>query len=80
MHTAPAPSCSQVYTALLKVWQPEGRKLIQEALDVLVPLLPMRLAQAPEVKYPMWIRWTKVRRKKSTKVRGWKAWRTKSNS
>lgn len=36
----------QVFGALLRAHQPEGRELVREALDVLVPALPKRLSEA----------------------------------
>lgn len=49
----------QVYVALLKNHQNEGRALVTQALDVLAPVLPTRTAgnQGPEARYPLWAKW-----------------------
>jgi hypothetical protein len=56
--TCPEKIYLQVYTAMIKAWQPEGRQQIHEALDLILPLLPSKLHD-PGAKVPMWIRWTK---------------------
>ena len=49
----------QVYVALLRAHQNEGRALVTQALDVLGPVLPARCAgnQGPEPRYPIWAKW-----------------------
>lgn len=49
----------QVYVALLRAHQNEGRALVTQALDVLAPVLPTRTAsnQGPEARYPLWAKW-----------------------
>jgi len=48
---------SQVFVALLRISQPDGRRaIIRQALDVLTPALVRRLPQG-ENRYPIWIRW-----------------------
>ena len=57
---APEKIILQVYVALLRSHQAEGRSLVQEALDVLTPSLPSRLVEPSSgAKYPIWIRYTK---------------------
>ncbi|KAJ5089065.1 hypothetical protein N7532_007749 [Penicillium argentinense] len=49
----------QVYVALLRAHQNEGRALVTQALDVLAPVLPTRTAgnQGAEARYPLWAKW-----------------------
>ncbi|KAE8346166.1 hypothetical protein BDV24DRAFT_124376 [Aspergillus arachidicola] len=53
----------QVYVALLRAHQNEGKALVTQALDVLAPVLPTRImtasssAQAPDARYPLWAKW-----------------------
>lgn len=53
----------QVYVALLRAHQNEGKALVTQALDVLAPVLPSRImsatsnAQAPDTRYPLWAKW-----------------------
>ncbi|KAL3706148.1 transcription-associated protein 1 [Talaromyces marneffei ATCC 18224] len=54
----------QVYVALLRAHQNEGKALVTQALDVLAPILPTRITaptqssqQAPDLRYPMWAKW-----------------------
>lgn len=49
----------QVYVALLRAHQNEGRALVTQALDVLAPVLPNRTAgnQGAEARYPLWAKW-----------------------
>lgn len=49
----------QVYVALLRAHQNEGRALVTQALDVLAPVLPTRTAgtSGPEARYPLWAKW-----------------------
>ncbi|KAA8493601.1 Transcription-associated protein 1 [Porphyridium purpureum] len=59
-YVAPDKIILQVYVALLRACQPEGRTLVRKALDVLTPVLPIRLPHhAEEHKYPIWIRYIK---------------------
>ncbi|KAB8073752.1 hypothetical protein BDV29DRAFT_133154 [Aspergillus leporis] len=53
----------QVYVALLRAHQNEGKALVTQALDVLAPVLPTRImtassnAQTPDARYPLWAKW-----------------------
>lgn len=52
----------QVYVALLRAHQNEGKALVTQALDVLAPILPTRLLsnsnnQAADSRYPLWAKW-----------------------
>lgn len=59
-YQAPGKIVLQVYVALLRACQPEGRELVHQALDILTPALPRRLSHNPsDHKFPIWIRYTK---------------------
>ena len=72
-YDTPTKITSQIYQALLKAHQNEGRSLVVQALDLIAPKLPERLkAAANEPKlperhkpapidpnYPIWARWPK---------------------
>lgn len=59
-YQAPDKIILQVFVALLRACQGEGKELVQEALDILTPALPHQLEHNPAVhKYPLWIRYTK---------------------
>ncbi|RAH67424.1 histone acetyltransferase TRA1 [Aspergillus aculeatinus CBS 121060] len=52
----------QVYVALLRAHQNEGKALVTQALDVLAPVLPTRILsasgnQGPDFRYPLWAKW-----------------------
>ncbi|KKK18394.1 hypothetical protein P175DRAFT_0247193 [Aspergillus ochraceoroseus IBT 24754] len=53
----------QVYVALLRAHQNEGKALVTQALDVLAPVLPTRIlaatsnAQTQDTRYPLWAKW-----------------------
>ena len=58
----------QVYVALLRAHQNEGKALVTQALDVLAPVLPARVfaannaaggsnSQAADARYPLWAKW-----------------------
>ncbi|KAJ5908627.1 PIK-related kinase FATC [Penicillium taxi] len=49
----------QVYVALLRAHQNEGRALVTQALDVLAPVLPIRTTAGNqgEARYPLWAKW-----------------------
>ncbi|GAB1218167.1 hypothetical protein ATERTT37_007420 [Aspergillus terreus] len=53
----------QVYVALLRAHQNEGKALVTQALDVLAPVLPTRIlsantsAQTSDTRYPLWAKW-----------------------
>lgn len=59
-YPAPVKIILQVYVALLRACQGDGKDLVQQALDILTPALPRRLIHNPvDHKYPIWIRYTK---------------------
>lgn len=49
----------QIYVACLKAHQNEGRALVVQALDLIAPVLPRRLKEQADPKYPSWARWPK---------------------
>ena len=55
----PSKIVNQIYVALLKAHQNEGRALVIQALDVIAPVLTKRLTGPGDSKYPMWAKWPK---------------------
>ena len=55
----PSKIVSQIYVALLKAHQNEGRALVIQALDLVAPVLPKRLNGPGDSKLPMWAKWPK---------------------
>ena len=58
-YESPPKIVNQVYVALLKAYQTEGRALVIQALDLIAPVLPKRLQGAGDAKFPMWAKWPK---------------------
>lgn len=58
-YDTPVKIVSQVYIALLRAHQNEGRALVIQALDMVAPVLPKRMANAGDSKYPVWAKWPK---------------------
>ena len=56
---SPSKIVNQIYVALLKAHQNEGRALVIQALDLMAPVLPKRLTGPGDAKYPMWAKWPK---------------------
>jgi transformation/transcription domain-associated protein len=57
---SPAKMTIQIYVALLRAHQNEGKLLVREALDRLTPVLPKRvISAAGETGAPGWAKWTK---------------------
>ena len=56
---APEKIILQVFVALLRNFQAEGKHLVREALDILTPALPARLQESGQARYAIWIRYTK---------------------
>lgn len=56
---SPAKIVNQVYVALLKAHQNEGKALVTQALDLIGPVLPKRLQSSNDPKYPMWAKLAK---------------------
>ena len=55
----PAKIINQIYVACLKAHQNEGRALVVQALDLIAPVLPRRLKDQSDPRYPMWAKWPK---------------------
>ncbi|KAJ1570141.1 hypothetical protein HK096_003231 [Nowakowskiella sp. JEL0078] len=59
----PAKIVNQIFVYLLKLQQNEVRALVKQALDILLPALPLRTQQPPSAggtpSAPYWIRWIK---------------------
>jgi transformation/transcription domain-associated protein len=55
----PSKIVNQIYVALLKAHQNEGRALVIQALDLIARVLPKRLSGLGDSKYPMWAKWPK---------------------
>ncbi|KAA8905830.1 FAT domain-containing protein [Sphaerosporella brunnea] len=53
----PSKIVIQIYVALLKAHQHEGRPLVTQALELIAPVLKKRVPTRPEDKYPIWARW-----------------------
>ncbi|KAJ4837648.1 hypothetical protein Tsubulata_032331 [Turnera subulata] len=56
-YQAPEKIILQVFVALLRTCQPDNELLVKQALDILMPALPWRLALGARM--PIWIRYTK---------------------
>ncbi|SLM34988.1 histone acetylase complex subunit [Lasallia pustulata] len=56
----PSKIVNQIYVALLRAHQNEGRALVIQALDLMAPVLPKRLTgQGNDPRFPMWSKWPK---------------------
>lgn len=55
----PSKIVNQIYVALLKAHQNEGRALVIQALDLIARVLPKRLSGLGDSKFPMWAKWPK---------------------
>jgi transformation/transcription domain-associated protein len=53
----PSKIVIQIYVALLKAHQHEGRPLVTQALELIAPVLKQRVPTRPDDKYPIWSRW-----------------------
>ena len=58
-YDTPVKITTQIYQALLKAHQNEGRALVVQALDLIAPKLPERLKTSSDPRYPLWARWPK---------------------
>nr|KAJ3422805.1 hypothetical protein HK105_006243 [Polyrhizophydium stewartii] len=58
-YDTPVKIVSQIYVALLRAHQSEGRILVKQALDTLIPVLPTRLANpaGDRVRMPLFVQW-----------------------
>lgn len=56
-YESPSKVAVQIYVSLLRAHQNEGKTLVTQALEILTPVLPQRITQAGDPKYPLWARW-----------------------
>ncbi|KAF7507630.1 hypothetical protein GJ744_010300 [Endocarpon pusillum] len=56
-YESPQKVAVQIYVSLLRAHQNEGKALVTQALEILTPVLPQRVTQAGDPKYPLWARW-----------------------
>ncbi|KAH6600577.1 hypothetical protein BASA50_002141 [Batrachochytrium salamandrivorans] len=58
-YETPVKIVSQIYVALLRAHQAEGRILVKQALDTLLPVLPLRLANpvGERARMPLYVQW-----------------------
>ncbi|KAI9727221.1 MAG: hypothetical protein M1834_008481 [Cirrosporium novae-zelandiae] len=57
-YETPAKIVVQIYVALLKAHQTEGRGLVMQALELLAPILPKRVGVGHQGdRYPIWAKW-----------------------
>ncbi|KAL5037675.1 transcription-associated protein 1 [Batrachochytrium dendrobatidis] len=58
-YETPVKIVSQIYVALLRAHQAEGRILVKQALDTLLPVLPIRLASSTgeRARMPLFVQW-----------------------
>ena len=47
----------QIYVALLRAHQNEGRSLVTQALELIANILPKRLSSPPDSRIPLWAKW-----------------------
>ncbi|KAF2229771.1 hypothetical protein EV356DRAFT_580549 [Viridothelium virens] len=58
-YDTPAKITLQVYQALLKAHQNEGRALVAQGMEVLAPMLPKRVGEVGDKKIPVWAKMAK---------------------
>ena len=56
---SPAKIINQIYVSCLKAHQNEGRALVVQALDLIAPVLPKRMKEQHDPRYPLWAKWPK---------------------
>ena len=58
-YESPSKIVIQVYVALLRACQNEGRSLVMQALDLIAPVMPKRVANTGDARNSVWARWPK---------------------
>jgi transformation/transcription domain-associated protein len=59
-YDTPVKIVIQIYVALLRAYQAEGKILAKQALDIVLPVLPQRMSDGgSESKMATWVRWTR---------------------
>ncbi len=56
-YETPSKIVIQIYVALLRAHQNEGRALVTQALELLAPSLPKRVASSGDSRIPIWAKW-----------------------
>lgn len=56
-YETPSKIVIQIYVALLRAHQNEGKTLVAQALEILAPVLPRRANAAGDTRFPLWARW-----------------------
>ena len=56
-YETPSKIVIQIYVALLRAHQNEGKTLVAQALEILAPVLPKRATAAGDTRFPLWARW-----------------------
>ncbi|KAI9827707.1 MAG: hypothetical protein M1819_006908 [Sarea resinae] len=56
-YETPSKIVVQIYVALLRAHQNEGRSLVTQALELMAPVLPKRVASSNDVRIPIWAKW-----------------------
>ncbi|KAH0547803.1 hypothetical protein FGG08_000060 [Glutinoglossum americanum] len=56
-YETPSKIVVQIYVALLRAHQNEGRSLVTQALELIAPFLPKRVASSGDARYPIWAKW-----------------------
>lgn len=56
-YDTPSKIVIQIYVALLKAHQHEGRALVTQALELIAPVLKKRVPNVSDPRYPIWARW-----------------------
>jgi transformation/transcription domain-associated protein len=56
-YETPSKVAMQIYVALLRAHQNEGKALVTQALEILAQVLPLRVQPAADPRYPTWARW-----------------------
>ncbi|QSS58129.1 hypothetical protein I7I51_07552 [Histoplasma capsulatum] len=56
-YETPSKIVIQIYVALLRAHQNEGKALVTQALEILAPVLPRRVNSGGDSRYPLWARW-----------------------
>ncbi|KLJ09499.1 transformation/transcription domain-associated protein [Blastomyces silverae] len=56
-YETPSKIVIQIYVALQRAHQNEGKALVTQALEILSPVLPKRVTSGGDSRYPLWSRW-----------------------
>ncbi|KAH0562572.1 hypothetical protein GP486_002747 [Trichoglossum hirsutum] len=56
-YETPSKIVVQIYVALLRAHQNEGRSLVTQALELIAPFLPKRVVSSGDLRYPIWAKW-----------------------